>query len=88
MRVTASQLLNYVQHIVDTEGEDCPIYYQLFTPKDVEIYEYDSELDREFREEVLDALNDREILTDAVFHIMSDEIQVKLNEYLDSEDDY
>lgn len=77
MTVTAKHLLKNLIKLIETEGEDCPIYYQLFTYKDVVNYEsvVGDSITKKNANKVIKNLQDDDSICESIFDLIDDEIQ-------------
>ena len=77
MTVTARNLLKHLIKIIETEGEDCPVYYQLFTYKDVIDHEtiMESAVTKKIANKVIQNLNDYDCICERIFDLIDDEVQ-------------
>jgi hypothetical protein len=90
MKITAKMLRDAVDRFIAENGEDCPVYYQIFSHHDVRDYDNNGEddpiiYDRDFCDNVIIGLNDHDHITDEIFDAIGDEIRYQLNLKLKSQ---
>lgn len=77
MQPTAKDLLKSVLRLIELEGENCPVYYQLFTYRDVIDYEsvMGGEVSKTIANKVIKSLHDYDCICENIFDLIDDEIQ-------------
>ena len=80
---TARMLHDALDRFIAENGEDCPVYYQLFSFHDVVDYDNNGDedaivYDRDFADEVITDLQDQDHITEYIFDTIGDVIRHKL----------
>ena len=79
-RFTAKMMRDALDRFILDNGEDCPVYYQLFSFHDVVDYDEDNEIhySRELADDVINSLHDEDHITEYIFDTIGDVIRYKL----------
>lgn len=77
MASTAKDLLKSVINLIEREGENCPVYYQIFTHRDVVAYEtcMGGEVDKKTANKVINKLRAHDSVCEHIFDLIDDELQ-------------
>lgn len=80
---TAKMLQDSLHRFIAENGEDCPVYYQLFSYYDVVDYDNDGSddaivYDRLLADEVINDLHQEDHITEYIFDTIGDIIRLKL----------
>jgi hypothetical protein len=77
MTTTAKDLFRSLIKLIEEEGENCPVYYQLFTYKDVIDYEnmLGGDLTKNIANKVIQSLSDHDSICENIFSLIDNEIQ-------------
>ena len=80
IRFTAKMMRDALDRFILDNGEDCPVYYQLFSFHDVVDYDEDNDIlyDRQLCDDVIDSLHDEDHITEYIFDTIGDVIRYKL----------
>lgn len=79
-RFTAKMMRDALDRFILDNGEECPVYYQLFSHHDVVDYDEDNEIhySRELADDVINSLHDEDHITEYIFDTIGDVIRYKL----------
>ena len=80
MNFTARMMRDALDRFILDNGEDCPVYYQLFSFHDVVDYDEQNNVqyDRQFADEVINDLHNQDHITEYIFDTIGDVIRIKL----------
>lgn len=79
-RFTAKMMRDALDRFILDNGEECPVYYQLFSHHDVVDYDEDNDIhyNRELADDVINSLHDEDHITEYIFDTIGDVIRYKL----------
>lgn len=83
MIVTAKMMKSALERFIIDNGEDCPVYYQIFSFHDVVDYDNDGSedaivYDRDFADKVITDLHQEDHITEYIFDTIGDLIRHRL----------
>ena len=83
MIITAKMMKSALERFIIDNGEDCPVYYQIFSFHDVVDYDNDGSedaivYDRDFADKVITDLHQEDHITEYIFDTIGDVIRHRL----------